>query len=98
MVERFVKFDTLGSTFIPRIFADKDWTDLFGNFEDPIDELIKEFYSNARFIGVELQCWVRGMENRTTMLGSGNGVHHHPRLHCTASSYHPTCKCGQVSL
>ena len=52
----------MGSTFIPRIFADKDWIDLFGNFEDPIDELIKEFYSNARFTGVELQCWVRGKE------------------------------------
>ena len=62
MVERIVKFDTLGSTFIPRIFTDKDWTDLFGNFEDPTDELIKEFYSNARFTGVELQCWVRGKE------------------------------------
>ena len=62
MVERIVKFNTLGSTFIPRIFADKDWTNLFGNFEDPTDELIKEFYSNARFIGVELQCWVRGKE------------------------------------
>ena len=62
MVEHIVKFDTLGSTFIPRIFADKDWTDLFGNFEDSTDELIKEFYSNARFTGVELQCWVRGKE------------------------------------
>ena len=56
MVERIVKFDTLGSTFIPRIFADKDWIDLFGNFEDSTDELIKEFYANARFTGVALQC------------------------------------------
>ena len=47
MVERVVKFDTLGTTFIPRIFEAKDWVDLFGNFEDPIDELVKEFYSNA---------------------------------------------------
>ena len=62
MVERIVRFDTLGSTFIPRIFANKDWTDLFGNFEDPIDELVREFYSNARFTGVELRCWVRGKE------------------------------------
>ncbi|XP_065617776.1 putative disease resistance protein RGA3 [Quercus suber] len=44
------------------IFADKDWTDLFGNFEDPVDELVKEFYSNARYTGVELQSWVRGKE------------------------------------
>ena len=44
MVERIVQFDTLGSTFIPRIFVDKDWADLFENFEDPIDELFKEFY------------------------------------------------------
>ena len=61
-VERIVQFDTLGSTFIPRIFADKDWANLFGNFKDPIDELVKEFYSNARFTGVELKCWVRGKE------------------------------------
>ena len=30
--------------------------------EDPIDELVKEFDSNARFTGVELKCWVRGKE------------------------------------
>ena len=41
---------------------DKYWANLFGNFEDPIDELVKEFYSNARFIGVELKYWVRGKE------------------------------------
>ena len=62
MVEHIVKFDTLGSTFIPRIFANKDWIDLFRNFEDLSDELIKEFYSNAIFTGVELQCWVQGKE------------------------------------
>ena len=45
--ERVVKFDTLGTTFIPRIFESKDWANLFGNFEDPIGELVKEFYSNA---------------------------------------------------
>ena len=60
MVEQIIQFDTLGSTFIPRIFADKDWADLFGNFEDLIDKLVKEFYSNARFTRVELRCWVRG--------------------------------------
>ena len=57
MVERVVKFDTLGTTFIPRIFKAKDQADLFRNFEDPIDELV-EFYSNARYTGVELKCWV----------------------------------------
>ena len=62
VVERLVKFDTLETTFIPRIFETKDWADLFGNFEDPIDELVKEFYSNARYIGVEMKCWVRGIE------------------------------------
>ena len=62
MVERIVCFDTLGSTFIPRIFENKDWANLFENFKDPIDELVKEFYSNARFTRVELKCWVRGKE------------------------------------
>ena len=57
-----VKFDTLGTTSTPRIFEAKDWSDLFGNFEDPIDELVKEFYPNARYTGVKLKCWVRGKE------------------------------------
>jgi len=43
VVEWIVQFDTLRSTFIPRIFVDKDWADLFRNFEDLIDELVKEF-------------------------------------------------------
>ena len=59
IVECVVKFDTLGTTFIPRIFEARDWADLVGNFEDPVDELVKEFYSNARYTGVELKCWVR---------------------------------------
>ena len=58
MVERVVRFDTLGRTFIPRIFEAKGWANLFGNFEDPIDELDKEFYSNARYTRVELKCLV----------------------------------------
>ena len=29
-----VRFDTLGTTFIPRIFEAKDWANLFENFED----------------------------------------------------------------
>ena len=57
-----VKFDTLGTTFIPRIFDAKNRAYLFGNFEDPIDELVKEFYSNAIYTGVELTCKVRGKE------------------------------------
>ena len=62
VVERIVRFDTLGTTFVPRIFEEKDWANLFGNFEDPIDELVKEFYLNARFTRVELKFWVQGKE------------------------------------
>ena len=51
-----MRFDTWGMTFIPRTFEEKDWVDLFENFEDPIDELVKEFYFNARFTRVELKC------------------------------------------
>ena len=61
-MERIVKFDTLGTTFIPKIFEERDWADLFENFENPIEELVKEFFSNARYTGVELKCWVRGIE------------------------------------
>ena len=48
----------MGTTFIPRIFEAKDQANLFRNFEDPIDELVKEFYSDARYTRVELKCWV----------------------------------------
>ena len=27
-----------------------------------MEELVREFFSNARYIGVELKCWVRGKE------------------------------------
>ena len=62
IVERVVRFDTLGTTFIPRIFKAKVWANLFENFEDLMEELVREFFSNARYIGVELKCWVRGKE------------------------------------
>ena len=62
IVERVVEFDTLGTTFVPQIFESRDWADLFGNFEDPMDEMVKECYSNSSDLGVELICWVRGKE------------------------------------
>ena len=62
VVEGIVRFNTLGSTFIPKIFANKDWASLFGNFKDPIEELVKEFYSNAWFTEAKLMCWVRGKD------------------------------------
>ena len=62
IVERVVEFDTLGTTFIPRIFEPRDWVNLFGNFVDPMDELVKECFSNASDLGVELIFWVRGKE------------------------------------
>ena len=55
IVEQVVNFDTLETTFIPRLFEAKDWANLFGNFEDPMEELVREFFSNARYIGVELK-------------------------------------------
>ena len=61
-MEQNVRFETLGSSFIPRIFADKDWVNLFINFEDLVDELVKEFYLNARFTRAELKNWVRGKD------------------------------------
>ena len=61
-MERVVEFDTLGTTFIPRIFEPRDWANLFGNFVDPMDELVKECYSNTSDLGVELIFWVRGKE------------------------------------
>lgn len=62
LVERVVKLETLGSTFIPIIFANKDWAPLFWMFDEPIEELIKEFYSNTWFTRVELKSYVRGKD------------------------------------
>ena len=56
IVERVVEFDTLGTTFVPQIFELRDWADLLGNFEDPMDELVKECYSNTNDLGVKLIC------------------------------------------
>ena len=61
-MERVVEFDTLGTTFIPRIFEPRDWANLFGNFVNPMNELVKECYSNTSDFGVELICWVRRKE------------------------------------
>ena len=61
-MERVVEFDTLETTFIPRIFEPRDWANLFENFDDPMDEMVKECYSNSSDLGVELICWVRGKE------------------------------------
>ena len=62
IVERVVEFDTLKTTLVPRIFESRDWAALFGNFEDLMDELVKECYSNISDLGVELICWVKGKE------------------------------------
>ena len=62
IVKRVVKSNTLTTTFVPQIFESRDWAALFGNFEDPMDELVKECYSNISDLGVELICWVRGKE------------------------------------
>ena len=62
IVERVVEFNTLKTTFVPRIFESRDWAALFENFEDLVDELVKECYSNISDLGVELICWVKGKE------------------------------------
>ena len=75
IVEWVVEFDTLGTTFIPRIFEPRDWANLFGNFVDPMDELIKECYSNSSDLGVELICWVRGKEFIMTLNSIADILH-----------------------
>ena len=60
IVECVVEFDTLGTTFVPQIFESRDWANLFGNFENPMNEPIKECSSNTSDLGVELICWVKG--------------------------------------
>ena len=56
IVERVVEFNTLKTTFVPQIFESRDWAALFRNFEDLMDELVKECYSNTSDLRVELIC------------------------------------------
>ena len=42
IVERVVEFNTLKTTFVSQIFESRDWVALFRNFEDLMDELVKE--------------------------------------------------------
>ena len=62
IVECVVEFNILKTTFVPQIFESRDWVALFGNFKDPMDELVKECYSNISDLGVKLICWVKGKE------------------------------------
>ena len=62
IVERVVEFNTLKTTFVPGIFESRDWAALFEKFEDLMDELVKECYSNISDPKVELICRVRGKE------------------------------------
>ena len=62
IVERVVEFNILKTTFVSWIFESRDWAALFGNFEDLMDELVKECYSNISDFGVELIYWVKGKE------------------------------------
>ena len=62
IVERVVEFNTLKTTFVPQIFESRDWAALFRNFEDPMDEIVKECYFNISDLGVELIYWLRGKE------------------------------------
>ena len=50
LIERVVK------QMVPKWFASKYWNYLLSNFEDPYEELVKEFYANAIFNGDELRC------------------------------------------
>ena len=59
LIERVIEQASLLDMNIPKWFASKDWNYLLSNFEDPYEELVKEFYANAIFDGDELRCWVR---------------------------------------
>ena len=48
IVERVVKFDTLGTTFIPRIFEAKDWAILFRNLDRKSTRLNSSHSSPSR--------------------------------------------------
>ena len=62
LVGRMVEQAFLLDTNILKQFATKDWNYLLSNFEEPYEEMMKEFYVNAIFDGDELKCWVQGKD------------------------------------
>ena len=66
LVERVVEQAFLLDTNIPKWFTTKDWNYLLSNFEEPYEEMMKEFYANAIFDGDELKCWVQGKDFMVT--------------------------------
>ena len=51
---------SLLDTKILKWFATKDWNFLLNNFEEPYENMVKEFYAKVISEGDELKCWVRG--------------------------------------
>ena len=66
LVGRMVEQAFLLDTNILKQFATKDWNYLLSNFEEPYEEMMKEFYTNAIFDGDELKCWVQGKDLTVT--------------------------------
>ena len=54
VIERIFEQATLLDTNIPKWLASKDWNYLLSNFDDPYEELVKEFYANVLFDGKKL--------------------------------------------
>ena len=66
LIEKVIEQASLLDTNIPRWFASNDWNYLLSNFEEPYEEMMKEFYTNAIFDGDELKCWVQGKDLTVT--------------------------------
>ena len=60
LLERALDQSSLYDTDIPKWFTTKDWNYLLSTLDDAYENLVKEFYANAKVEGDELKCWVRG--------------------------------------
>ena len=66
LVKRVVEQSSLLDTKIMKWFATKDWNFFLNSFEEPYENMVKEFYANAISEGDELKCWVRGQNFTVT--------------------------------
>ena len=57
LVERVVEQASLLDTKILKWFATKDLNFLLNSFEEPYENMVKEFYANAISEKDELKCW-----------------------------------------
>lgn len=68
LIEREVSLEDLSQTTVPRLFMERHWQSLVMNLITPVDQLVREFYSNIHNISESrhFSIFIRGKIRRIT--------------------------------